>query len=294
MISLKKINKQTVKAIPIPNEDTRPIKGFKICEEVYANIFLCAKKKSGKTSAIFKIIKECSNKDTIIIIFCSTVYKDKNWIQMRKHFEKKNEIRVFTSIYEDGEDQLHKLINDLNCQAQENKNDENNEKESEELEIDRCDDIIEKLKNHYLSSIGKGTPKEENEDAENNKKKQRKSKHRAPEYIIVFDDLSTELKSRSLLDLLKKNRHYKTKLIISSQWVHDLLPESRKQIDLFLIFKGFSDAKMKELYKDSDSSIPFETFIEVYKKATELPYSFLYVDTRSDSFRCCFDKQFIL
>ena len=77
MISLKKINKQTVKAIPIPNEDTRPIKGFEICEEVYANIFLCAKKKSGKTSAIFKIIKECSNKDTIIIIFCSTMQKTK-------------------------------------------------------------------------------------------------------------------------------------------------------------------------------------------------------------------------
>ena len=51
---------------------------------------------------------------------------------------------------------------------------------------------------------------------------------------------------------------------------------------------------MKELYKDSDSSIPFETFIEVYKKATELPHSFLYIDKRSDSFRCCFDKQFIL
>ena len=42
---------------------------------------------------------------------------------------------------------------------------------SEELEIDRCDDILEKLKNHYLSSIGKGTPKEESEDTENNKNK---------------------------------------------------------------------------------------------------------------------------
>ena len=47
-------------------------------------------------------------------------------------------------------------------------------------------------------------------------KKQRKSKYRAP-------DLSTELKSRSLLALLKKNRHYRSKLIISSQWLHDLL-----------------------------------------------------------------------
>ena len=70
MTSLKQINKQVVRAIPIPNEDTRPIKGYDICQEVYANIFLCAKKKSGKTSALFKIMKECADKKTIIIVFC--------------------------------------------------------------------------------------------------------------------------------------------------------------------------------------------------------------------------------
>ena len=90
MISLKQINKQFVKAIPIPNEDTRPIKGYDICEEVYANIFLCARKKSGKTSALFKIMKECAVKKTVILIFCSTAYKDPNWIQIRKYFENKN------------------------------------------------------------------------------------------------------------------------------------------------------------------------------------------------------------
>ena len=82
MFSLQQINKQKVKAIPIPDEDKRPIKGFDICEEVYANIFLCAKKNSGKTSAIFKIAKECATKKTVVIIFCSTAYKDKNWIEI--------------------------------------------------------------------------------------------------------------------------------------------------------------------------------------------------------------------
>ena len=111
MFSLQHINDKVVKAIPIPDEDKRPIKGFDICEEVYANIFLCAKKKSGKTSALFKIMKECAIKKTVIIVFCSTCYKDKNWIQIRKHFEKKGmDIRVFSSIFEDGEDQLTELI----------------------------------------------------------------------------------------------------------------------------------------------------------------------------------------
>ena len=74
-----------------------------------------------------------------------------------------------------------------------------------------------------------------------------------------------------LLSLLKKNRHCKTKLIISSQWIHDLLPESRKQIDLFLIFKGFTERKLQEIKKDCDSGLPFQTFFQIYKKATSNP-----------------------
>ena len=81
MISLKEINKQRVRAIPLPQEDKRPIKGFDICETLYANIFMVAKKNMGKTSAIFKIMKECTDKNTILYIFCSTIYKDKNWIR---------------------------------------------------------------------------------------------------------------------------------------------------------------------------------------------------------------------
>ena len=92
MISLKQINNQYVRPIAIPSQlDKRPIKGYDICEEIYANIFLCAKKKSGKTSALFKIMKECTDKRTIIIVFCSTCYKDENWIEIRKYFEKKRE-----------------------------------------------------------------------------------------------------------------------------------------------------------------------------------------------------------
>ena len=62
----------------------------------------------------FKIVKECAGRKTIIIVFCSTAYKDKNWIEIRKYFEKKGmEIRVHTSLYEDGQDQLFNLIDDL-------------------------------------------------------------------------------------------------------------------------------------------------------------------------------------
>ena len=173
MISLKQINNQRVKPIPIPSDlDKRPIKGYDICPEIYSNIFLTAKKKSGKTSALFKIMKECCDKKTIIIIFCSTVYKDENWIEIRKYFEKKgNDIRVYTSLYEDGEDQLQKTIDELSNEAQEE--DQKNEEKEElpasaqgmfhPLPVNRCDDILERLTNMHLAASGRALPEPEPE-----------------------------------------------------------------------------------------------------------------------------------
>ena len=66
MLTLKQINDKKVQKIYIPEEDTRPIKGPAVCPEVYSNIFLCAKKKSGKKSAIFMLLKECTNRNTVI------------------------------------------------------------------------------------------------------------------------------------------------------------------------------------------------------------------------------------
>jgi len=303
MISVKKVNHQKVKKIYIPKQDKRPIKGFDICEEVYANIFLCARKKSGKTCALFKIMKECAIKRTIIYVFCSTVYKDLNWIEIRKYFEKKGmEIHIFTSIYEDGQDQLLNLLNDLRQEAKEKEEDEEDKKyggELEEPEIDKCDAILEQLKKK-MHNYGSGKEKrpieeyDENIEDKHKEKRKKESKYQAPEYMLVFDDLSSELKSPSLLGLMKFNRHFKSKLIISSQWIHDLLPESRKQLDLILIFKGFPEKKMKLIYEDCDSAVPFETFYKIYKKSTKKSHSFMYIDTRSDTFRCNFDKQFVI
>ena len=147
-MKLQQINRQFVKKIHIPNEDTRPIKGFDICEEVYANIVLFAKKKSGKTSTLAKIMKECINKETIIYLFCSTAYKGKNWIQIRKKWGKKGrEVHVFTSIFDGGRDQLAHLIEDLKRQAEEEEKilEQENEDEESLPAMDPCDAILMKL-----------------------------------------------------------------------------------------------------------------------------------------------------
>jgi hypothetical protein len=57
MLSLYKINNEKISAISAPLIDKSKIKGSELFEELYRNIFLLAKKKSSKTSTIFKIYK---------------------------------------------------------------------------------------------------------------------------------------------------------------------------------------------------------------------------------------------
>ena len=276
---LKQINNHVVNAVPLDAVDVRPVKGCDICAEPFANMFLVAKKRSGKTSACFKLLKECTGKDTQLIVFCSTLYKDKNWIAIRKHFMRKGiSFTGYTDIFEDGVNHLGDLLAELNAVAKVQEEDEGDEPEP----IDHCDKLLEML--------GVKTKQEPDEP----KKKEKKDKCLAPDYIIVFDDLSHQLRNPIIESILKKNRHYMVKIIINSQWVNDLLPSQRKMMDLWMIFRGMSQDKLKEIWRDADISFSFELFWKIYKKSTKKPYSFLYIDTSDGSMRRNFDTQIIL
>src|SRR5690606_16807852 len=97
----KKINNHVVKPIEVNHVDPDKIKGYDLIPKLYCTIFVCAKKESGKTNAIFKILKECSNKKTKLYFVSSTIFNDENWIKICEHFEKKgNGIKQYTSLKE--------------------------------------------------------------------------------------------------------------------------------------------------------------------------------------------------
>ena len=256
---VKKLNNEVVGAIPLKEpKDTRPVKGFKLFPEMNANIFLCAKKKSGKTSTIYKILQKCCGKNTKIIVFCSMLYKDKSWATIKDWVEERGLVFIgHESIKdEDGVDQLELLIKELQAKTED-------------------DEPAEK-----------GIFDSDSEDEEPKKK----SKYQSPEYIFILDDLSTELKSNSIPRLLKVNRHFLSKTIISSQWLNDLHPMSRKQQDYLILFRGHPEKKLEEIHRDANISIPIEQFWQVYKFATEKPFSFLYVDCTTGEFRRNFNE----
>jgi hypothetical protein len=266
MIRIKKINKHIVTPINVPKVEPEMIKGYDLIPKLYCTIFICAKKESGKTNAIFKILKECTGKKTNVFIISSTVYNDDNYIYITDYFEKKNiNISTHTSIQDAN---LDELINVL---------EENARKELEDKKKSHEEEKPKLLLNFNEPEV---------------KKKERKEKKVAPEYIFVFDDMSTMLRDKSISALIKKHRHFKCKIICSSQYVNDLAPEARKNIDFWILFGGHSENKLDEIYNNCDLQISFPLFNKLYENATSTPFNFLFIDRNKGQFRRNFNHEY--
>ena len=263
MIRVKKINSEEVRPVKFLDEedDPRPVRGRDIFPEIYANIFFCARKKSGKTCSIHHIIERCSTRETRVIAFVSTLHRDPTWRAIQRMCEKKNiDFTGFTSIKDEksGEDILDGIIETLQAQTG----------DGEEAEEEDTSILI------------MGDPPER-------ERKARKPKEKAPKIIFVLDDLSGELSSSSVVKLLKKNRHFKCKVLLSSQYWNDIPLQGRKQIDYVLLFRGLSQSlgKLEDIYKNLDLSIPFDVFVGVYRFCTAEQFNFMYIDVLNSQFR---------
>jgi hypothetical protein len=324
-ITLKKINNEEV--VPLKTAggaDNRPIKGEKLFSEVFANVYLCARKKSGKTVVISKIIQECAGRGTTVLAFVSTINKDKNWLAIRKWCEKhKIAFEGFPSIKEHKIDFLEKFLHRLEEEAEEEILGPESEPEeatrgstktykgggSQAInffggkkgaeDYDSAESDESSADDEEMFSGGKAAAEQAMAEKRLFDKRARTSlikrdPYQAPEYMLIFDDLSHELKLPSLVSLLKKNRHYKLKVLLSSQYLNDLKPESIKQLDYLLLFKGQSDDKLQKVIRDADLAIDLSTLKTIYDDATREDFGFLYVDVRNDQFRKNFSKMYCI
>lgn len=274
-MKIKKINNIKIKPIKCDKLE-QPIKGCELFPEIYGlygNIFLVAKKRSGKSTVIYNILKKCAGKNTKIYIFCSTVNRDNAYEKIMDYLDNKNIFyESYTSIIDDKINNLDEILNELKNGADGKEEEEENEEEQKP-----------KIKGIFEY--------EDDEIKKTEKKRIYKPKYVAPEAIFVFDDCGSSLLHRSIENLLKTNRHYKCKVILSSQYLNDLKPASRLNLDFVLIFKGMPLEKLQQIHKDIDVSIEFDKFVEMYEKATEQKFNFLYVDTRMEKYRINFNQE---
>ena len=274
MIKSKKINDFTVKKVRLPQLSEKKIRGGDILP-IYSNTFICARKKSGKSTCIYNMLKKCCDKDTTLHLFVSTIEKDKTWKAIVKYFTDKGCVvncHTSTIDLDDGKDLIREILDEPI--------EESEEEESSSSESD-----------YGFLEIGK---LDEEERKERKKKKKRKPKKKAQKQVIVLDDLGDELKRRSIDQLLKVNRHLKCKVILSSQYLNDLSIQARRQIDIWMCFSGLKAQKLQQIMRDCDTRLTNDQFEEVYKFCTNGKYNFMYLDTSSDTFRRNFNEKVIL
>lgn len=99
------------------------------------------------------------------------------------------------------------------------------------------------------------------------------------------------MRSKEIAQLLKVHRHLKASVICSSQWLNDLQPMSILQLDYFICFKSFSLAKLQSIHRSLDLGIEFDDFWKVYQYCVAEPYSFMYLNTRSEEIRRNFNQR---
>jgi hypothetical protein len=271
MFREKSIN--SLKVVPVQaglgKWDKTNCKGFDITPNApYFTMFLCARKKSGKSSLINLITQKCIDKRTVVWVFCATHAIDPTWKEIKSSLEKKgNLVNFFDSLFDGKTNILDDIIVEIN--------------KGEEIE-----EPSTSLQPVPLQCKIKFEPDP------SEIKKVYKPKKIACENLFILDDMpSAFLRNPAVSRLLKVHRHSKSSCIISSQYLNDLQPQSILQLDYFIAFKSLSQEKMESIHKLLDLSIDFESFWEIYKHCTLEPYSFMYLSIRDEKFRCRLNKE---
>jgi len=262
-MKITKLNNEKVVAVPLVGlgkVDTKPVKGFNILPEIYCNCFVLAKKKMGKSTLIYKMIKDTIDPRTKVYAFVSTLNKDKIWKTIRHYCESHNiEFNGYTSIIDNGVNILGNLVNRLQQPDEE----EEVKKVKKQIAI-QCND---------------------DDDDDEKKPRKKKYKYRVPDYIFILDDLSTELKDPAVIALMKTHRHYDSKVYIGNQYWNDCAKSGRKMTDYMIIFGKQPVDKLIEVHKELDLDIAFDEFMEMYKFAIKEKFNFLYIDINNCEYR---------
>lgn len=272
-ITEKKINNVEIEPLHTASYKVNRVMGKHYFDLFPYLLFISAKKKSGKTSLIYNIIKNTTTKKTKFFLFCSTYNVDKSWMKIIEFLEKRgNVVEKFSSIKENKHTNNLDIIIDALTGA-----DEVEEEEDESGGITINFDTIP-------VPVMKKKKK---------KRKKKKPDMIVPEYMFLFDDISSQLRDASVSRLLKIHRHIGSgcNVIISSQYVKDIQPQSAQQIDFFITFKNFSEDRLQHIHKLLDLSIDFEDYLKLYYYATREPYQFLYTNTRDEEIRKGFNTR---
>lgn len=224
-------------------------KGKDLFDIQYWVACLLGKRRSGKTSLINTLIRAFVTKNTRVIFIVPTFWKDSSYEAIRNFLDKKGIIyQDFQAIEDDGVNNL-KIMMDVfeEKEKKEDSDDEDNENEKDRVK-------------YRMASLDLCEP---------SKDKKNKKKKVEPEYIIVLDDISDEIRNPAVLKLCKNSRHYRVKTILSSQSITDIHPHIYNQLDYLVLFKNYNLDGLKHVYDKVQPDMSYEEFVNLYTTTTK-------------------------
>jgi hypothetical protein len=272
---LKQVNKTQVE-VPKLNTVKKKFQGDDLFDIQYWCMTLLGKRRSGKTSLIYTLLKKFLTKKTIVLFFVPTFHKDKTYEPIRKYLdEKKIVYDAYSAVEEDGVNMIETFM-EVNSGFAEHKQENGADKPPEQTRIE-----------HHCKF-----------DSDCNKKK-RKKKDDPPEYMIIFDDMSGYLRKPSVLKLIKNSRHFRAKIIISTQSISDVHPHVFGQMDYIALFKNFNEDSLDFLYEKIQPGIPLEEFKKLYHYVVNQKFGdnyncFLLIHLATETFFINLNKQVLL
>jgi len=282
------LNNKNVPKMYVPDKSKSVMKHKDLFDISYPNVFICSSKNTGKTNLIYYLLTQAIDKDTEVIFFVSTINNDATYSGILDWLDK-NEIEhtEFSSIFaEDGRDYLKTIVNDLKDRG---------EKDKFEYEV-----YLKRKK--MLSEIRRNKESLEDQLEKINTLKEQISEYekehkmkdvQTPKYVIIFDDISAEMKNNGVLaSLIKMNRHHKVLTVISSQYPKDIKPEVRSNIDVIILLGGHNEDKLRMIHELIDTNLSFGKFWDMYLDATNNKYGFLYIDKSNGVFRRNFTEKY--
>lgn len=319
-LKIKTINDIKISKIKTNENKNNYIVGYDYFNEPFSNIFLLAKKKSGKTTLIYNILKHTGLKNkTKIIIICSTINKDATYEKIKEYCDKNYpDSEYYDDINIDKENIIKNFIQSQKSSMKRNSN--NLTQETENIKggglvlnnyikftpvikqsINQLNDIDENNQKDGLFKTHQNDIDDRNftdvksskkiQDNFSNEKQDEQTDKIYPEYIIVIDDLGIDTRDKNITQLLKTNRHYKCKVILSSQNLEDLQPAAIRNLDYILLFGSIPEEKILKIRDQLMLDIDKDKLLEIYKIITSKKYNFLYIDIRNEILRENFNKQ---
>jgi len=108
--------------------------------------------------------------------------------------------------------------------------------------------------------------------------------------LIVFDDFVTEKDQDSIIELFTRGRKKNASVIYLTQSYYSTPKDIRLQCNYFMFFNIGSKREVIEIEKDHAIGVTKEEFLEMFKSATEDPYSFMMIDLKTKEKRKRFRK----